>query len=79
MLGFVVVQRADTRQIKGLAAFALEDHIRSRGWVGSDRDAHEDRCAADLAIFNIFRAAGADIDAELECFSAPGTSVVDSV
>lgn len=77
MLGFLVVQRADTYQIEGLAAFALEDHIRSRRWLGSDRDSHEDRCAADLAVFNIFRAAGGDIDAELECFSAPGTSVVD--
>ena len=78
LLGFSCSGCGFSRQPRELAAFALEMHTEYLGRV-IDPDTHQDRCTADLAIFDIVSASGAGIDAELQWLSAPGTSIFDRV
>jgi len=62
-----------------LATFALEVHTKYAGLRIVNPDADQDRCTADLAIFDVVSASGAGIDAELQWLSAPGTGLFDGV
>jgi hypothetical protein len=66
-------------QPRRLATFALEVHTQYLGLRVINPDAHQNRCTTDLAIFDIFSASSAGIDAELQWLSAPGTSIFDRV
>jgi hypothetical protein len=68
-----------SHQPRRLAAFALEVHTKYVGLRILNPDADQDRCTADLAIFDIVSASSAGIDAELQWLSAPGTGIFDGV